>query len=429
MEKETVTVERKLGEILIVEDSPTQALQLKYSLEKNNYQAYVVNSGKEALDFVKKLKPSIILCDIVMPEMSGFEFCKQIKTNEELKNIPVILLTTLSDPHDIMQGLQCGADNFLTKPCDEQYLLTRIQNLLSNIELRKRSSVEMGIEVAVANKKYNITSDKLQILDLLISTYDSALQKSIELNKAQNELSILNRQLQQQTNELARSNEELEQFAYVASHDLQEPLRMVSSFTQLLANKYKDKLDKEAHEYIHFAVDGAKRMQNLISDLLTYSRVSTEGKEFALTDCTGIFNEATTNLKVAIEESKAVVTQEELPANILADKRLLTQLFQNLIGNAIKYRGDISPKIHVKAKLKDNEYLFSVCDNGIGIDPKDANRIFVIFQRLHTQKEYSGTGIGLAICKKIVERHNGNIYVESELGKGSTFYFTIPNKS
>jgi PAS domain S-box-containing protein len=231
--------------------------------------------------------------------------------------------------------------------------------------------------------------------------------------------------LKDKTDELARSNEDLEQFAYVASHDLQEPLRTVTSYVQLLARRYEGKLDADADEFIGFAADGAVRMWKLINDLLTYSRVGVRGNELEPTDSDGVLTQSVNDLKVAIEETGGLVTHDSLPM-VMADRPQLGQLFQNLIGNAIKFRSNEPPRIHISASRNGNGWTFSVRDNGIGIAPEYSERIFVIFQRLHSRQEYTGTGIGLAVCKKIVERHGGRIWVKSEVGKGATFYFILP---
>lgn len=230
--------------------------------------------------------------------------------------------------------------------------------------------------------------------------------------------------LEQSVAELTRSNADLQQFAYVASHDLQEPLRMVASYTQLLSRRYKGKLDADADEFIGYAVDGANRMQQLIKDLLAYSRVTTRAA-FEPLESDRALEAALANLHMAIEKHRAVVTHDSLPM-VVADGTQLTQLFQNLVSNAIKFHGDRPPRIHVSAVQREHEWLFAVRDDGIGIDPQYADRIFVIFQRLHTSAEYPGTGIGLALCKKIVERHGGRIWVDSQFGHGATFYFTVP---
>jgi signal transduction histidine kinase len=232
-------------------------------------------------------------------------------------------------------------------------------------------------------------------------------------------------QLRRTSSELARSNTDLQQFAYVASHDLFEPLRMVTSFLQLLREHSAGKLDKESEEFIGFALDGAHRMQALISDLLAYSRVDKRGQTMEPTDCNQVLDAAIANLKVAIDESGATIQRERLPT-VRGDIVQLIQLFQNLLGNAIKFQGEDKPKIDINVKEDDGEWHFSFRDNGIGIDPKHFERIFEIFQRLHTRQEYAGTGIGLSICKRIVERHGGRIWVESSTGQGSTFHFTLP---
>jgi len=230
------------------------------------------------------------------------------------------------------------------------------------------------------------------------------------------------------TEELERSNKELGQFAYIASHDLQEPLRSISSYTELLARRYKNKLDPDADEFIDYITNGTKRMQQLINDLLALSRIGTRGKEFLPTDMHDILRQVLINLHALIEKNQAIITIDDMPT-INVDKSQLTQLFQNLIENAIKFRKkDISPNIHLSARQEGNEWIFSVQDNGIGIDPKNFNKLFVIFQRLHSREEYPGTGIGLAMCKKIVTRHGGRIWIESKLGEGSIFYFSIPIK-
>jgi PAS domain S-box-containing protein len=223
---------------------------------------------------------------------------------------------------------------------------------------------------------------------------------------------------------LTRSNTELQQFAYVASHDLQEPLRMVGSYVQLLSRRYRGKLDDDADDFIDFAVDGARRMQRMINDLLTYSRVGTRGGDFRETSFEDIFRQAVDNMQLAVEESGATVTHDPLPA-VSADESQVVQLLQNLLGNAIKFHSEAPPRIHISARREDAQWLFSVADNGVGIRPDDAERIFQIFQRAHNGS-HPGTGIGLAICRRVVERHDGHIWVESEVGKGSTFYFTMP---
>jgi PAS domain S-box-containing protein len=259
-------------------------------------------------------------------------------------------------------------------------------------------------------------------LDMQGVIMDITERRQIETLKLQREAEL------QRSEALARSNEELQQFAYIAAHDLQEPLRMVASYTQLLGQRYKGKLDSDADDFIEFAVDGARRMQALIADLLAYCRVETAGKAPVEVSSREAFDEAVRNLEGAIADNDAQIVCDDLP-RVMADRTQLVQLFQNLVGNAIKYRTAERPEIHVSAKRENpNEWIFSIRDNGIGIDPKYAERIFLMFQRLHSREEFSGTGIGLTLCKKIAERHGGRIWVEANTGPGSTFHVAIPER-
>ena len=235
----------------------------------------------------------------------------------------------------------------------------------------------------------------------------------------------LHAQLSQQTEELSRSNRELEQFAYVASHDLQEPLRMVSSYVALLGRRYDGQLDDRADKYIHFAVDGANRMQRLIHDLLAYSRVGTRGEELVPTETIPLLEETLANLEVAISESNADIVYSDLP-RVMGDPSQLRQLLQNIIGNALKFRSEKRPRVELAAEREGDHWTFSIQDNGVGFDQRYAERIFGVFKRLHRNAEIPGTGIGLAICQRIIDRHGGRIWAESKLGEGTTFYFTLP---
>lgn len=272
--------------------------------------------------------------------------------------------------------------------------------------------LEMDIDITEERKAAETLKNVNEILEQRVAERTSSLQQSQD-------------HLRELIKKLEVSNRELEQFAYVASHDLQEPLRMVNSFTQLLEMRYKEKLDDDADEFIGFIVEGANRMKDLIDDLLAFSRLNTEAKPFEDIKMEETVNAVISYLKPSIKENNAEITYEKLP-NISGDNSQIRQLFQNLISNAIKFQGNQSPKVHISAQESKNEWKFGVTDNGIGIDPEHQEQIFSIFKRLYTREEYEGTGIGLAICKRIVERHGGQIWVESEEGKGSTFYFTIP---
>ena len=293
----------------------------------------------------------------------------------------------------------------------------------------QRSRIYAGeIESARFDKRYVRADGSVVWCDLaiaLVRTPDGKPQYEIAVFDDVTERKESDAALRTAHEELKRSNAELEQFAYVASHDLQEPLRMVSSYTQLLVRRYGERLDGDAREFTAYIVDGAARMKQLIEDLLAYSRVGTKGKEFKPVPVEAALRRAMVNLRAAIEESGASVTYEALPV-VQGDDTQIAQLFQNLIGNALKFRSASVPRIQVSSFQKENEWEIVVSDNGIGIEPQYFERIFMVFQRLHNKGEYPGTGIGLAICKKVVERHGGRIWVESTPGEASAFHFTLP---
>ncbi|MGB9200751.1 PAS domain-containing sensor histidine kinase [Methanobacterium sp.] len=298
---------------------------------------------------------------------------------------------------------------------DNEGVIQGTETLVRDITSLKKAEKEIQERL---EKERQLTEELSSANEELQAISEEVLTSNDELRHAQNNLRLL-------VSELKMSNKELEQFAYVASHDLQEPLRMITSFTQLLEKRYKGQLDVDADDYIGFVVDGAHRMKDLIDDLLEFSRLNTEVREFELVIMEIALEDVLRNLKPSIRESKAHITHDYLP-NIMGDHVQIIQLLQNLIGNAIKFKGNDPPDIHISAKDNGNDWMFSVNDKGIGIDQNHQEQIFSIFKRLHTKEEYPGTGIGLSISKRIVERHNGQIWIESELGKGSTFYFTIP---
>ena len=420
------------SEILVVEDSRFQAKRLRDFLEKSGFSVKLAFNGKEGLAAARRERPALIISDIMMPVMDGFEMCRLVKGDKQLKNIPVILLTSLSHTGDILRGLEAGADSYISKPCEGKMLLARIQTVVSSPVSGDGESTNRKLQVVLGRSTYVMDAGRQQILQFLLSTYQDAIIQNRRLEKMRERLVVLNEklekmvqdrtaalrkeiaerkqaqaalvqqaaELERSNTELARSNAELAQFAYVASHDLQEPLRMVGSYTQLLAKRYKGKLDADADEFINFAVDGVVRMKALINDLLDYSRVGTRGKELAPTDCEEILGYTLANLQGLIEECAAKVTHDPLP-NVLADARQLGQLFQNLIGNAVKFRGVKPPTVHISVKKTLTEWVFSIKDNGIGIDAEHVERIFVIFQRLHSRAEYPARALDLQSARRL----------------------------
>jgi chemotaxis family two-component system sensor kinase Cph1 len=298
------------------------------------------------------------------------------------------------------------------------------------LETKTKQTVELKLIKTDNNSFYaqfetiNINDENGNFKEFGIAVIDIIAQKKAETALSENtENNKL--ELNKLIVKLKNSNSELQQFAYVSSHDLKEPLRMITSFLQLLQKRYADELDEDANDFINYAVEGAKRMDMMINDLLEYSKIESQEREFKYIQSEKILETVLINLNPLINDTNAIITHDQLPL-IYTNDQLMIQLFQNLIANAIKYHSEKIPEIHISANKSDNKYIFTLKDNGIGIKPKHLERIFTIFQRLHTREEYEGSGIGLAISKKIIQKHRGKIWAESELGKGSTFYFTIP---
>jgi len=362
-------------QVLLVEDSAADSELVLRELRRGGFEVTgeVVGSAEQFRSALRANPPDIVLADYNLGQWRGMEAVQIL--HEENLDIPLILVSGALGDVLAVECIKQGATDYVLKG----------------------SLARLSVSVRRALQEKLLCRERLQA--------EKELGKKVE--------------------ELARSNRELEQFAYAASHDLQEPLRMVAAYTQLLAERYHGKLDEQADKYIHYAVDGALRMQALIQDLLAFSRAGRQGMEMEPADCNLVIGEALANLQLTLHESGAVVKYEPLPV-VLGNAPQLRQVFQNLIANAIKFHGPQSPVVRISSRPSDEGWQFSVQDNGIGIALEDVNSIFVVFQRLHTRMEYPGNGIGLAICKKIIERHGGRIWVESREGEGSTFKFILP---
>jgi signal transduction histidine kinase len=352
-------------------------------------------------------------------------------------DVELVLLTLRKDGFDVTPDVVQTAEEFTSRILTNGYdIILADYNLpqwrgTEALEILRREKLDvplilvtgsLGEEKAVECIKQGVTD---YVLKDHLSRLSASVRRAVEEKWLRDERLKFEAELASKVAELARSNAELEQFAYVASHDLQEPLRMVASYTQLLAERYHGQLDEKADKYISYAVDGAVRMQALIHDLLKFSRVGKAEIEPSATECREVVAQAVKNLQAAVEESGAVVNWNGLPA-VMADFSQLTQVFQNLIANAIKFHGPEKPVIQIDAEEENHEWLFTVSDNGIGIPPESWQDIFVIFRRLHSRAEYAGNGIGLSICKKIIERHGGKIWIEAQTKPGCRFKFTLP---
>jgi two-component system sensor histidine kinase/response regulator len=391
-------------QVLVVDDHRETLHAIQALLEAADRTIVTATSGEEALRCLMNGEYAVVLLDVIMPGLDGYETASLIRAREKTRNVPIIFLTSGNrEVEHIAKGYAQGAVDYIFKPCVPEIL---------------RSKVSVFVELA---------------------------KKSAALARRNLELEATKKELASRAEELARSNADLEQFAYAASHDLREPLRMVSSYVTLLANRYKDRLDDEANDFIEFAVRGVKRMEKLVQDVLAYAQVSAH-RTFESVDCNVVLRNAMARVQAAITISDAAITFDNLPT-VGGNESELTRVFQNLLSNALKFRRDVTPEIHISAERRaengvtfphisghegqlsptdHEEWIFSVRDNGIGIESQYWGRIFLLFQRLHSTAEYDGSGVGLAICNKIIDVHGGRMWVKSQASKGSTFYFTLP---
>ncbi|KAF0216060.1 MAG: response regulator [Geobacteraceae bacterium] len=405
-------------EILVIEDSITQAERLRHILGKHGYRVLVAGNGKTALAMLEEQKPALIISDIIMPGINGYELCRRIKAIDDCRNIPVILLTSLSDPQDVIRGLECGADNFITKPYSEEYLLTRIRYMLVNrYQLPERTSLP-GLEIYFSGEKYVITADRRQILDLLLSTYEAAIQKNNELIRARDELNALNEQL-------AVANRELEAFSYSVSHDLRSPLTNINGFCQVITELCGDKLDEQCMGFVRQIYNQTRRMDQLISTLLNFSRLTKSEIRPETLDLSSMARAIAVALRQNEPERRVTfIIGEGVTAH--GDMRLLRVVLENLLGNAWKYTCKREgAEIEFGVTEIGAERTYFVRDNGAGFEMAQADKLFFPFQRLHSAAEFEGHGIGLATVQRIIQRHGGRVWAEGEVGNGASFYFTL----
>jgi signal transduction histidine kinase len=394
--------------ILIAEDSATQREQLKHLLEEQGHAVATAANGREALEAARRRKPTLIITDVVMPELDGYGLCKALKSDETLKDVPVILLTTLSDARDVISGLECGADNFIRKPYEGDYLLQRIDYLLMNLELRKNQKMRMGIEISLGGQRHLITAERQQILDLLISTYEQATY----INK-----------------ELEAANKELESFSYSVSHDLRAPLRAIDGYSSMLEENYFPVLDDEGKRLLSVIRESSLKMGRLIDHLLAFSRLGRKALVKEVFDTGALVREVLAELRVAEDRPAAAVALGALPRS-WGDRALLKQVWTNLISNAVKYSsGRPAPHLEISGSESADETVYLVKDDGAGFDMRYYDKLFGVFQRLHTENEFPGTGVGLAIVQRVVTRHGGRAWAQGQPGEGAEFFFSLPKQA
>ena len=397
------------GKILIVDDNADNLKVLYIYLKSAGFEVFAADNGLAGIEAVKHSEPELILLDVMMPEMNGFEVCRCLKADPATEHIPVIFLTALSEVVEKLTGFQVGGVDYITQPVEYEEVVARVRTHLVLTRTRQKLLQQNQKLQEEIDRRKQIEGELTQSRQLLKQNHDRLEQTVAD-----------------RTAELATSNKDLEHFAYIASHDLRQPIRKIRMCTEYLAEDYQHCFDEQAREYIGYITKSTDRMYLLIDDLLAYSRIAKHERTLVPVDLKSVVRDTLEDLSVSIEEKQATINYQNLP-KVLANPREMGQLFQNLISNSLKFISDRPPEITINAVEKD-EWLISVKDNGIGIEPQFSDKIFQMFQRLHGNREYEGTGIGLAICQKVVNSYGGEIWVESQLDEGATFYFTFPKE-
>ena len=438
-------------EILIVEDSPTQAERLRRLIQSLHYNARVAANGQLALAAIRERKPHLVLSDIVMPEMNGYDLCRAIKSDPTLRDIPVILVTSLNDPKDIIRGIECGADNFIRKPYAEDYLLNRISHMLMNQKLRKNQNVEIGIALYLGDQKHFINAERQQILDLLISTYEQAVQVNGELQARERQVIELNMRLAHHAAELETTNREIAlknlelaeasrmKSAFIAnmSHELRTPLNAIIGFTGALLMKLPGPLTADQDKQLTTIRASARHLLSLINDILDVAKIEA-GKVTLLIEpvpCHHLIAEVADTLRPLAQQKGLTLEVDagEQPVVIDTDRRALTQILINLLNNAIKFTEQGSVRISLAQREEDGNVVteMSITDSGAGIREEDQAKLFQAFSQLDSTstRHVEGAGLGLYLCQNLANAIGGALFFNSDYGQGSTFTLALRSKA
>lgn len=411
--------------VLVAEDSPTQAALLQATLLDAGYRVTVVGNGLEALAAGRADKPVLVITDVVMPDMDGYELCRAIKADVALRDVPVMIVTSLREIDDIVAALECGADNFIRKPFEPPALLARIDYLLANRSLRAHSRVQFGIEISLSGKKHLINAEREQILDLLFSSYDEALHANEELRHRQDEVQSLNLQLAGRAVELEDANTQLRSFCHTVSHDLRSPLATIKTFSSMLETQFSGALPDKGRLCVGVIKQQATQMMRIVEDILYLANIERSSIERREVDLAAVARAVMEDLRDA-QPQRQVEFRCAGQALAFCDERLVRVALSNLMGNAWKFTGrQPQPRIDLSVQQTGTETVFCIADNGAGFDMAQAERLFKPFERLHRADEFEGFGVGLATVQRIVCLHGGRIWAKSAPGQGASFWFTL----